>query len=132
MIEAACSGTTLPEELLRALRGGLPPCTVPRKVTLLDELPLNAPSGVPVVTAVQPEGPTGCCTANAVMSLLPDPPSLLISLITGSRKLSVVPKAGAFAVNLLAWSDRYVAQRFATDDTEPTVLSRHGHHVLRP
>jgi amino acid adenylation domain-containing protein len=42
VIEAACTGTTAPEDLLRALRAELPPYMVPRHVTLLDELPLNA------------------------------------------------------------------------------------------
>ncbi|MBG7704676.1 flavin reductase family protein [Streptomyces sp. MC1] len=71
------------------------------------------PTGVSVVTAAQPEGPAGC-TANAVMSLSLAPPSLLISLTTGSRTLSAVEKAGLFAVNVLAWADRHLAQRFAT------------------
>ncbi|MEU2427326.1 flavin reductase family protein [Streptomyces sp. NPDC007851] len=70
------------------------------------------PPGVPVVTAVQPDRPVGC-TANAVMSPSLDPPSLLISLNTGSRTLSVVREAGTFAVNVLAWPDRHLAQRFA-------------------
>ncbi|MFD4557864.1 flavin reductase family protein [Streptomyces sp. NPDC058469] len=71
------------------------------------------PTGVSVVTAAQPEGPAGC-TANAVMSLSLDPPSLLVSLATGSRTLHAVQEAGAFAVNVLAWPDRHLAQRFAT------------------
>jgi flavin reductase (DIM6/NTAB) family NADH-FMN oxidoreductase RutF len=71
------------------------------------------PTGVSVVTAVQPEGPAGC-TASAIMSLSLDPPTLLISLSTGSRTLSVVRQAGTFAVNVLAWPDRHLAQRFAT------------------
>ncbi|WP_078894296.1 MULTISPECIES: flavin reductase family protein [unclassified Streptomyces] len=71
------------------------------------------PTGVSVVTAVRSGAPAGC-TANAVMSLSLDPPSLLVSLTTGSRTLAAVTEAGTFAVNVLAWPDRHLAQRFAT------------------
>ncbi|MEV3970168.1 flavin reductase family protein [Streptomyces sp. NPDC050698] len=71
------------------------------------------PTGVSVVTTAHSGAPVGC-TANAVMSLSLDPPSLLVSLTTGSRTLAAVTKTGTFAVNVLAWSDRHLAQRFAT------------------
>jgi flavin reductase (DIM6/NTAB) family NADH-FMN oxidoreductase RutF len=71
------------------------------------------PTGVSVVTAAQPDGPVGR-TANAVMPLSLHPPSLLISLATGSRTLHAVQEAKAFAVNVLAWPGRHLAQRFAT------------------
>lgn len=72
------------------------------------------PTGVSVITAVRSGGGPAGCTANAVMSLSLAPPSLLISLCTGSRTLSAVMAAGTFAVNVLSWPDRHLAQRFAT------------------
>ncbi|MFJ3446473.1 flavin reductase family protein [Streptomyces sp. NPDC086081] len=71
------------------------------------------PTGVSVVTAVRSGTPAGC-TASAVMSLSLDPPSLLVSLTTGSRTLAALTEAGTFAVNVLAWPDRHLARRFAT------------------
>lgn len=71
------------------------------------------PTGVTVITAAGPEGPAGC-TANAVMSLSMNPPSLLVSLTGGSRTLDRILAAGAFAVNVLTWSDRALTQQFAS------------------
>ncbi|MEV4443061.1 flavin reductase family protein [Streptomyces sp. NPDC049577] len=71
------------------------------------------PTGITVITARSADGPVGC-TASAVMSLSCDPPSLLVSLTTGSRTLAGILAAGAFAVNVLAWSDRALTRRFAT------------------
>lgn len=71
------------------------------------------PTGVSVVSALRNDGPIGC-TANAVMSLSLDPPSLLVSLTTSSRALNAVTNAGTFAINILAWPDRHLAQRFAS------------------
>lgn len=48
------------------------------------------------------------------MSLSLDPPSLLVSLTTGSRTLAAVTEAGTFAVNVPAWPERHLARRFAT------------------
>ncbi|NBE50595.1 flavin reductase family protein [Streptomyces boluensis] len=92
------------------------------------------PTGVAVVTATGPDGPVGC-TVNAVMSLSLRPPSLLVSLGTGSRTLDRILSCGSFGVNVLPWSARQLAgqfavgtaaQRFAGVDWEP----RHGVPVL--
>ena len=92
------------------------------------------PTGVAVVTATGLDGPVGC-TVNAVMSLSLRPPSLLVSLTTGSRTLDQILQSGSFGVNVLPWSARQLAgqfavgtaaQRFAGVDWEP----RHGVPVL--
>ncbi|MEU1662148.1 flavin reductase family protein [Streptomyces sparsogenes] len=71
------------------------------------------PTGITVITAPGPDGPAGC-TANAVLSLSLEPPSLLVSLATGSRTLAAVLAAGTFGVNVLTWADRALAGQFAT------------------
>ena len=71
------------------------------------------PTGVTVITTTGPDGPLGC-TANAVMSLSMSPPSLLVSLTTGSRTLAGILAAGTFAVHVLPWSDRALTRRFST------------------
>ncbi|MER5527459.1 flavin reductase family protein [Streptomyces sp. NPDC002677] len=71
------------------------------------------PTGVTVVTTVGPVG----CTANAVMSLSVDPPSVLLSLTTASRTLAHIRSAGRFAVNVLSWTDRRLVAQFATGTT---------------
>ncbi|MFF8640607.1 flavin reductase family protein [Streptomyces sp. NPDC015345] len=71
------------------------------------------PTGVTVITASGPEGPVGC-TANAVMSLSLEPPSLLVSLGGRSATLERIRAAGSFAVNVLTWSDRALTRKFAT------------------
>ncbi|MEU5365864.1 flavin reductase family protein [Streptomyces sp. NPDC005925] len=68
------------------------------------------PTGVTVVTAAGPVG----CTANAVMSLSVDPPSVLLSLTTASRTLTRIRSEGCFAVNVLTWADRRLVAQFAT------------------
>ncbi|SEC38713.1 NADH-FMN oxidoreductase RutF, flavin reductase (DIM6/NTAB) family [Streptomyces sp. 3213] len=68
------------------------------------------PTGVTVITTVGPVG----CTANAVMSLSLDPPSVLLSLTTASRTLAHIRAHGRFAVNVLPWTDRRLVAQFAT------------------
>lgn len=71
------------------------------------------PTGITVITTRSVDGPVGC-TANAVMSLSAQVPSLLVSLATGSRTLARILAAGTFAVNVLAFSDHALVRRFAT------------------
>ncbi|WP_329241191.1 flavin reductase family protein [Streptomyces sp. NBC_01478] len=68
------------------------------------------PTGVTVITTIGPVG----CTANAVMSLSVDPPSVLLSLTTTSRTLAHIRSEGRFAVNVLSWTDRRLVAQFAT------------------
>jgi flavin reductase (DIM6/NTAB) family NADH-FMN oxidoreductase RutF len=75
-------------------------------------------TGVTVVTAVGPGGPSGA-TANAVTSLSLDPPMMLACLDRGSRTLTSVRAQGRFAVNALAAGQADLARRFAVKDPEP-------------
>jgi flavin reductase (DIM6/NTAB) family NADH-FMN oxidoreductase RutF len=75
-------------------------------------------TGVTVVTAVGPGGPSGA-TANAVTSLSLDPPMMLACLDRGSRTLTSVRAHGRFGVNALAAGQADLARRFSVKDPEP-------------
>src|SRR5512133_2271709 len=75
-------------------------------------------TGVTVVTAVGPQGPSGA-TANAVTSLSLDPPMMLACLDRGSRTLTSVRAQGRFGVNALAAGQEDVARRFSGQGPEP-------------
>jgi len=70
------------------------------------------PTGVTVVTAIGPKGPSGA-TANAVTSLSLDPPMMLACLDRGSRTLDSVRASGRFGVNALAAGQEPLALQFA-------------------
>jgi flavin reductase (DIM6/NTAB) family NADH-FMN oxidoreductase RutF len=70
------------------------------------------PTGVTVVTAIGPNGPSGA-TANAVTSLSLDPPMMLACLDRGSRTLTSVRAAGRFGVNALAAGQEELARQFS-------------------
>jgi len=70
------------------------------------------PTGVTVVTAIGPNGPSGA-TANAVSSLSLDPPMMLACLDRGSRTLDSVRASGRFGVNALAAGQEPLALQFA-------------------
>jgi flavin reductase (DIM6/NTAB) family NADH-FMN oxidoreductase RutF len=74
-------------------------------------------TGVTVVTAIGPNGPSGA-TANAVTSLSLDPPLMLACLDRGSRTLTSVRAQGRFGVNALAAGQEDLARRFARKDEE--------------
>lgn len=74
-------------------------------------------TGVTVVTAIGPNGPSGA-TANAVTSLSLDPPMMLACLDRGSRTLTAVRAQGRFGVNALAAGQEQLARRFARKDPE--------------
>jgi flavin reductase (DIM6/NTAB) family NADH-FMN oxidoreductase RutF len=76
------------------------------------------PTGVTVVTAIGPNGPSGA-TANAVTSLSLDPPMMLACLDRGSRTLTSVREQGRFGVNALAAGQDGLARRFSGKDPEP-------------
>ncbi|WP_410586096.1 flavin reductase family protein [Amycolatopsis sp. lyj-23] len=70
------------------------------------------PTGVTVLTTIDGDDPVGC-TANAVMSLSADTPSVLVSLATRSRTLAAILDTGRFAVNTLSWAQRELTRKFA-------------------
>jgi flavin reductase (DIM6/NTAB) family NADH-FMN oxidoreductase RutF len=74
-------------------------------------------TGVTVVTAIGPNGPSGA-TANAVTSLSLDPPMMLACLDRGSRTLTSVRAQGRFGVNALAAGEEALARRFSGKDPE--------------
>ena len=76
------------------------------------------PTGVTVVTAIGPNGPSGA-TANAVTSLSLDPPMMLACLDRGSRTLTSVRAQGRFGVNALAAGQQELARRFSGKEPEP-------------
>jgi flavin reductase (DIM6/NTAB) family NADH-FMN oxidoreductase RutF len=76
------------------------------------------PTGVTVVTARGPGGPSGA-TANAVTSLSLDPPMMLACLDRGSRTLDAARAAGHFGVNALPASKQELALRFSSKDPHP-------------
>jgi flavin reductase (DIM6/NTAB) family NADH-FMN oxidoreductase RutF len=74
-------------------------------------------TGVTIVTAVGPQGPSGA-TANAVTSLSLDPPMMLACLDRGSRTLTSVRAQGRFGVNALGAGQADLARRFSAKDPE--------------
>jgi flavin reductase (DIM6/NTAB) family NADH-FMN oxidoreductase RutF len=74
-------------------------------------------TGVTVVTAIGPNGPSGA-TANAVTSLSLDPPMMLACLDRDSRTLTSVRAQGRFGVNALATGHEELARRFSGKNPE--------------
>lgn len=70
-------------------------------------------TGVCVVTALGPDGPSGM-TANAVTSLSLEPPLMIVCFAHTSRTLSAVEHSGRFGVQFLAHDQEDVAARFAS------------------
>ncbi|WP_159054163.1 flavin reductase family protein [Streptomyces sp. AS58] len=69
-------------------------------------------ASVTVVTAYDTNTPVGC-TATAVFSLTDAPPTMVVSLTSASSTLRHITAAGFFAVNVLPWRLRALADRFA-------------------
>jgi flavin reductase (DIM6/NTAB) family NADH-FMN oxidoreductase RutF len=81
------------------------------------------PTGVTVVTARGPEGPTGA-TANAVTSLSLEPPLMLAALDRGSRTLAALEGSRRFGINVLAAGQEELAHRFGTKEPSPAKWDR--------
>lgn len=69
-------------------------------------------TGVTVVTSRTPTGPHGI-TVNSFTSLSLDPPLCLICIDRRTRAYEEIPRAGGFAVNVLAEDQEEIAARFA-------------------
>jgi flavin reductase (DIM6/NTAB) family NADH-FMN oxidoreductase RutF len=69
-------------------------------------------AGVTVVTARTSLGLRGI-TASSFTFLSGDPPLVLVCLLTSSSFVPLLDAAGAFAVNVLAEDDEFLADRFA-------------------
>jgi flavin reductase (DIM6/NTAB) family NADH-FMN oxidoreductase RutF len=70
------------------------------------------PSGVCVVTAFGPDGPTGM-TASSVTSLSLDPLLVVVGIASSSRTLAAARAVGRFGVNVLGAEQAPLALRFA-------------------
>ncbi len=68
--------------------------------------------GVSVVTAGEGEARTGAVVTSA-HSFSVEPPTLIVSLNLGSSTWAAVRQAGVFCVNILAESQRPIAERFS-------------------
>ncbi|MBT2383352.1 flavin reductase family protein [Streptomyces sp. ISL-11] len=77
------------------------------------EVMTRFPACVTVVTAYDEDGPAGC-TATAVVSLTDRPPSMAVSLNSGSGTLRRIVAAGTFAVNVLPAHLGHLVEQFAT------------------
>jgi flavin reductase len=73
--------------------------------------------GVCLITTVDGEGQRGGLTATAVCSVTMEPPTLLVCVNRRSATHDLIRSAGVFAVNVLASSDRALADRFAGGET---------------
>jgi flavin reductase (DIM6/NTAB) family NADH-FMN oxidoreductase RutF len=76
------------------------------------------PTGVTIVTASGPNGPSGA-TANAVTSLSLDPALMLACLDRDSRTLASARAAGMFGINALAAGQAALARQFSGKGPEP-------------
>ncbi|MFE0775016.1 flavin reductase family protein [Streptomyces sp. NPDC058861] len=72
------------------------------------------PTGVTVVTAVDPDGTPRGMTLTSLCSVSLEPPVLLVCMRRGSPTLEAVRAGGGFAVNLLHSRARGTAELFAS------------------
>jgi flavin reductase (DIM6/NTAB) family NADH-FMN oxidoreductase RutF len=72
------------------------------------------PTGVVIVTTVDPEGAPNGLTTQAFISVSSDPPLLLVSMDKTSRTLRALLASKAFVVNFLAAGRADLATRFAS------------------
>lgn len=76
------------------------------------------PTGVSIVTALDPDGAPWGMTCTSLCSVALDPPTLLVCLRRGSPTLDAVLGAGSFSVNLLHQRARPTAELFASGDVD--------------
>jgi flavin reductase (DIM6/NTAB) family NADH-FMN oxidoreductase RutF len=74
-------------------------------------------TGVCVVTALGPDGPSGM-TANAVTSLSLEPPLMIVCFAHTARTLAAVERSRRFGVQFLSHDQEEVAARFASKARE--------------
>lgn len=66
-----------------------------------------------LITTTDPDGSRNGLTATAVCSVSAEPPTLLCSVFTGTACNQSIQQSESFAVNVLALSDKHLADRFA-------------------
>ncbi|WP_410623410.1 flavin reductase family protein [Amycolatopsis sp. cmx-8-4] len=117
-VPVSTPGTSAPEAATHGPSAQSPPPESPPAPELVPaegfrQAIAKLPTGVTVLTTVTGDSPVGC-TANAVMSLSADTPSVLVSLGSHSRTLAAILDTGSFAVNTLSWSQRALTRKFAS------------------
>lgn len=85
-------------------------------------------TGVAVVTALGPDGPSGL-TANSLCSVSLQPLLLLVCLARGSRTLPCLRSAGRFAVNVLEHEQHGLSGVFASKRAEPAKFDGVPHSI---
>lgn len=76
------------------------------------------PTGVTVVTSLDPAGAPRGLTTQAFIGLSTEPPLVLVSLDRTSRTLAALRAHGAFVVNFLRSGSEALATAFATKDED--------------
>jgi flavin reductase (DIM6/NTAB) family NADH-FMN oxidoreductase RutF len=66
-----------------------------------------------LITTTDPDGSRNGLTATAVCSVSAEPPTLLCSVFTGTACNQSIQQSESFAVNVLALTDKNLADRFA-------------------
>jgi flavin reductase (DIM6/NTAB) family NADH-FMN oxidoreductase RutF len=87
------------------------------------------PSGVTVVTTMDPDGQPCGTTVSAFISLSADPPLLAVSLAANSHTLAAIKSSGYFATHILAQDNENVARHFAQPGSEFTYAWRPSVHA---
>ncbi|MEA2662365.1 MAG: hypothetical protein QOH08_1937 [Chloroflexota bacterium] len=78
------------------------------------ELAGSFPSGVTIVTAVDPSGAPRGLTSQAFIGVSSEPPLVLVSLDRSSRTLTALRQSGSFVVNVLKAGSDELSTRFAS------------------
>ncbi|MBT2323524.1 flavin reductase family protein [Variovorax paradoxus] len=75
-------------------------------------------TGVTIVTARAADGSLVGLTANSFNSVSLDPPLVLWSLARGAASMAALSTGSHYAINILAASQKELAERFATKDVD--------------
>jgi flavin reductase (DIM6/NTAB) family NADH-FMN oxidoreductase RutF len=75
-------------------------------------------TGVTIVTARSADGALVGLTANSFNSVSLDPPLVLWSLARGAASMAALSTGSHYAINILAASQKDLAERFATKDVD--------------
>ncbi|MBT2299511.1 flavin reductase family protein [Variovorax paradoxus] len=75
-------------------------------------------TGVTIVTARAADGSLVGLTANSFNSVSLDPPLVLWSLARGAASMAALSTGSHYAINILAASQKDLAERFATKDVD--------------
>lgn len=82
------------------------------------EMMSRFPTGVAVVTATDRLGQPHGATCSSLSSVTLSPPTLLVCLQTNGATVTAIQSTGRFAVNLLRFDSRRVAELFADPDAD--------------